>query len=418
MRSWVVFMLLAIVAWRCPAAEGPPRTGRELLAQFGIDLKPLVDGRPLTAEETGVLLRVLYRWGGPMPQGSEALPINTFSLLDVERLARHDAASLDFAQQSARLRGAFFAVRGQVVSIEPVRMTPAQSARFDFADYYRCRLVLAAQRPLVVYARQVPHAWRQGAQPNEPGGALGAYLKLLPGSEGPLLVAQRIAWYPHTPLGKLGMDAGLLDDLTDRRPLSHAEEEAFFQMLAAVRRAPPGELLRLADARLRATGETSSSVVPLFNRPQTQRGHLVALSGTARRAIKIFVDDAEIVARWGIDHYYEIGLFTGDSQDNPLVICVPELPPGMPPGEDYRYLEPIRVAGFFLKVWAYRSARMEQGKPVAQLAPLVIAQTPVWQPAPPRERNPITAILAAGLLLLGLCVAGWLLWHTNTSYSK
>jgi hypothetical protein len=339
------------------------------------------------------------------------LELNTFSPLEVERLARRNTAQLAFARQSERQRGEFFAVRGRVASIEPLRATPAEADRFDFAVYYRCRLELTSKQTVVIYAREVPQAWRRGATPNEPGGALGIYLKLLPGQDGPLLVARRIAWYPATPLGQLGMDAGLLDSVVDRRPLGREEQEAFYQMLAAVRRAPAGALLKVA-------GDADASVVPLFNRPQTQRGRLVALRGIARRAIKIFIDDAEVVARLGIDHYYEIGLFTGDSQDNPLVICVPELPPGMPPGEDFRYLEPIRVAGFFLKVWAYRSARLDQGKPVAQLAPLVIAQTPVWQPLPHRERNPITAVVSAGLLLVGLAVAGWIVWHTHQSYSR
>lgn len=395
----------------CPAA------GPELLQRFGIDLKPLADGRPLTADETAVLMRVLYRWGGVRAPGAEPYELNTLSPLDAEKAARRDAARLDFAKPSDGWRGDFFALRGRVVSVEPVRATREQAERFDIPEYYRCRLMLAADRPAVVYAREVPHAWRPGARPDQPGGALGVYLKTVPG-DGPLLVARRIAWYPDTPLGRLGMDAGLLDDVHDRRALGRGEQEAFYQMLAAVRRAPPGELMRLADAQLKAAGQTSSSVVPLFNAPQTVRGQLVGLTGTARRAIKIFIDDPEIVARLGVGHYYEIGLFTGDSQDNPLVICAPELPPGMPPGEDFRYLEEIRVAGFFLKVWAYRSARQEQGKPVAQLAPLVIAQTPVWLAPPPRERNRLTGAVSAGLAIGGLLLAAWMLWQMKASHSR
>jgi hypothetical protein len=388
-----------------------------LLDRFGIDLKPLADGRPLTADETNVLLRVLYRWGGARAPGAEPYQFNTFSPLDAEKAARHDASRLDFSNESQRVRGEFFALRGKVVAVEPVAVPRELVARFDFAEYYRCRLLLDGDRPMVVYVREVPQAWRRGARPGQPGGALAVYLKTAPG-DGPLWAARRIAWYPDTPLGRLGMDAGLLDDLQDRKPLRPAEQEAFYQMLAAVYRAPPGELLRLADAQLKAAGQTSTSVVPLFNAPHTARGQLVGLTGTARRAIKIYIDDPEIVARLGIDHYYEIGLFTGDSQDNPLVICTPELPPGMPPGEDFRYLEEIRVAGFFLKVWAYRSARQEEGKPVAQLAPLVIAQTPVWLAPAPRGRSPLTGAVSVGLALGGLLLAAWMLWQTKAIHSR
>jgi hypothetical protein len=401
--------------WAAPAS---PASGRELLGQFGIDTKPLADGRPLNAQETATLLRVLYRWGGHPAKGAESFEINTFSLLQAERVARRDAEKLDFARQSDRLRGEFFTFTGRVVSIEPVRCAPQLADRFDFTEYYRCRLMLPSNRPAVIYAREVPQAWRQGAKPGELGGALAVYLKLLPGDEGPLFAAQRIAWYPPTPLGELRMDVGLLDSLQDRKPLGRDEHEAFYQALAAVGRAPAGSLMRLADKQLQASGRAASSVVPLFNRPQAERGRLVVLRGTARRAIKIFIDDAEMVARLGVDHYYEIGLFTEDSQDNPLVVCVPELPPGMPPGEDFRYLEEIRVAGFFLKVWSYRSARMDQGKPLSQLAPLVMAQTPVWHAAPPPPRAPIPAVISAGLFLIGLFLAAWMVWQTKASYSR
>ena len=82
------------------------------------------------------------------------------------------------------------------------------------------------------------------------------------------------------------------------------ERECFYQMLAAVGRAKPGQLLREAeelldtasDERRRADDE-AFSVVPLFNDVPGQRGRLVVLSGVARRVERIRVEDPDIRRR-------------------------------------------------------------------------------------------------------------------------
>lgn len=387
-----------------PSQSAPPiATGRQLLEQFGIEpaqLDRLADGRPLTDEETQTLLRVLYRTGGRPEPGKEAFTIATLPLVEVERLSQPMA-------NPPAVRGDLYTLRGRITQVEPVALDAQTAERFGFGSYFRCRLTLDSLGPAVVYARDVPQAWRQGAKPDEPGGALGVYLKTLPDAQGPMFAASRLAWYPDTPLGRLGMDVGLLDDVQDRRALVPAENEAFYQMLAAVGRARPGELLRLAER------QPSYSVVPLFNAPWTQRARLIALEGIARRAVKIIIDDPDIVARIGLDHYYEIGLFTADSQDNPLIICTPTLAPGMPEGEDFRYTEQVRVAGFFYKVWTYRSAREEKGQRLFQMAPLVMAQTPVWLPSPAPPPGLARRGHSAYLLLAGIAVAAWLVWRFN-----
>jgi hypothetical protein len=86
------------------------------------------------------------------------------------------------------------------------------------------------------------------------------------------------------------------------------------------------------------------------------------------------VDDADIRERFGIDRYYEIALFTDDSQGNPLIFCVLELPSDMPTGEDIH--ERMRIAGFFLKSWAYpqgAAGKNAQGTK-QQLAPLILGR--------------------------------------------
>ena len=75
----------------------------------------------------------------------------------------------------------------------------------------------------------------------------------------------------------------------------------------------------------------------LFRDPASQRGRLVKLSGTARRVVRVPIDDPPIISRLGADHYFEIDLVAEGSQSNPLVFCTLDLPDGMPlSGPTYR----------------------------------------------------------------------------------
>jgi hypothetical protein len=203
-------------------------------------------------------------------------------------------------------------------------------------------------------------------------------------------------------------------------------------MLDAVARAQPGQLLReadeqlkQADVKLKRTDEQGSehySVVPLFMEPQGQRGRLVALSGRTRRVVRIGVEDPDIVARFGIDHYYEISLFTDDSQDNPVVFCVRELPHGMPTGDGPEYLEQVRVAGFFFKLWTYHLAPSGEVSEndrsrgaFRQPAPLLIGLQPVWYPQQPTPISPVAGAIAGGLFLLALLGVWLALWRSGRS---
>ncbi len=204
-----------------------------------------------------------------------------------------------------------------------------------------------------------------------------------------VFAAPRLAWYPDDLLGRLGMDVGLLGGAEDPKSSgldTPAEREAFYQMLAAVGRAAPAELQRAAEKDLSQTpkkwlwtnpqGERQYSVVPLFNDPATQRGRLVELSGTARRIEEIRVTDPDLVTRFGIDHYYQVSLFTDDSQGNPVTFCLRQLPEGMPYGNLPRYGEAVRIAGFFFTTWSYpiaKGAAREKGSdPIYRNGPRVL----------------------------------------------
>jgi len=400
------------------AKPGTISSPRELLELAGVgrgQLDRLADGTAWQKGEDEVLLKVLFRLG-------------RFRPAEIEGWARDDLPPAELARDPSAYRGELFRLRGRVVRAEVVRLPPERAERFELNEFYRCQFVLEnGAVPAVVFARTIPRAWATGEPIDERSGAFGMFLKA--GSEEagrrPIFAARRLAWYPPTRLGELGMDVGLFDDLRGGQPddsarhrrleelrLTKRNRECFYQMLAAVGRARPGELLEAAEQELRRTGAERFSVVPLFNEPAGQQGRLVLLSGTAREVIRIVVSDPDVVDRLGIDHYYQIALFTEDSQHNPLVFCVRELPDGMPTGGGPEFGEDITAAGFFFNTWAYRSRQpADASGPRWQLAPLLIGRQPVWHRVEKRAANPVAGAVAGGLFVLALLAVWLILWR-------
>ncbi len=335
---------------------------RELLRAYGIDesyFNQLIDGRPVNDEEKEVLLRLMYR-------------LRSFTMTDFVRWAEPELNLPEGLEDSAEYRGLLFQLRGRLTKVGICHIAPETAERFGFdaaGAYYRCELLLdEGRQPAVVFTRRVPKQWREGGSIDARAGAFGLLLKFAGEDEQrpvPVFLAPRIAWYPDTLLGNLGMDVGLLDTVRNRTDLTKQDREAFYQMLFAVGQAEPGRLIRDAREQLKNAGKNAVrtdrdgkrhySVVPLFNKPDTQRGRLVMLSGVAKRTLRIPVSDADVVERFGIRHYYELYVYTDDSQDNPVVFCVRKLPEGMPAGDGPDYSEYVEVAGFFFKTWAYDS---------------------------------------------------------------
>jgi hypothetical protein len=416
-----------------PAASSP----REMLRLHGLDdtyFQQLSDGRPLSDEENETLLRVMF-WS------------RDFSMLDLEHWASDELDLARLVEDPGASRGRMWRLAGRVTRVETLRLAPEAAERLELGQYYRCKLLLDdRQQPAVVFAASVPRQWPQGVTIDERTGAFGLFLKLSgsdPDRPLPVFVTRCLAWYPPTLLGNLGMDVALLDDAVDRAALGRArrleaqevaraarEREAFYALLVAAGRAEPGDLLRQAGEALAQAnkelkwtdrqGNQQFAVAPLFLQPQQQRGRLVVLSGRARRAVRIEVKDPDVLARFGVDHYYEISLFTADSGVNPLVFCVRELPPGMPTGDGPEYAEQLRVAGFFFKLWSYPIVSTDQpgqegrGRGQSrQPAPLLIGRQPVWYPREPSATSPLAGAIAGGLFVLALLAVWLALWRTG-----
>lgn len=388
-------------------AAAPASSPRELLELLGLAdwLDRAADGADFPPQGDELLWRSLYT-------------MRRLSLAEIDRWQRPEPVA-DLRASPEKFRGEIVGVTGTLVSFsrhEP----PAEAAeRFDLSEYYRCEIEVGPEHDrAIVYALRVPKQWQADAPVSQRVGVKGLFIMLggkdalAPADSGeetkdedpspPVFVARRIAWYPQTPLGDLDMDVGLFDEISTRTDMKPDDRECFYQLLAAVGRAGTQQLLRAVPKEGR-----DAEVLPLFNRPQSQQGRLVELTGTARRAVRVRVEDRDIIERFGIDHFYELQVFTSDSQDNPLTFCVRELPPGFP--EEERIIESVRIAGFFFKKWGFRSsAAAEPAKPGVvrkQLAPLLIGREPVWiRPVPADQR------FANGVFLVLFVVLTVVLW--------
>ena len=421
----VVAVAVAAVAGVALAQEAPedkPENPRQMFRALNVDdryFDRLADGKPLSADETETLLRVLFR-------------LRVFPLTDLERWALASDGLAEAVADPKKSRGEVFHLQGRVLNVEPV-IPPADAAqRYEVAKYFRCRVELDSSPELAdVYTENVPAQWQAGGAPDASVAAFGVFLKTAEKTgDGPRLVfaAPRLAWYPDSLLGELGMDFGLFDSVQDRKPVGAGDREAFYQMLAAVGRAAPGQLLEAAQERLPDSpdpwtdrqGEERYAVAPLFNDAAGERGQLVELLGTARRVERIVVSDADIVARFGIDHYYQVSLFTDDSEGNPLTFCLRELPKGMPYGVMPRYGETVRIAGFFFKTWSYAVPKMTDpalspGDPKThqQYSPLLIGDGLTWYPAPKASDNALSGVVVGGLFFVVMAILWLTAWNNR-----
>jgi len=407
-RHWI----LRIVALLCASSVTIPAKAQstsEMLRLLGVQdehLTAFIDGQPADEDETEPLLRMLNAAG-------------RFDTLRLHRGIRNDVTLEDLSAQPSTFRGEIVQLQGRLQKVQ-VEETPAELAtRFELPKYYRCEVLLEPSQLLAtVYAITVPHQWAEGAGDlDQPISFVGFFIKTASESEDdpqPVFVTRRLAWHPATTLGKLGMDVGLFDTVSDHSPIKASEREAFYQLLAAAGRAEIGQLDRLT--------QDDYSVEPLFNAPELQRGRLVGLSGVARRITKVVVDDPDIVERFGIDHYYEVGVFTDDSQGNPVIFCVRELPEGMPTGD--RISEAVRIPAFFLKTWTFETAQLNQkaaeqaaeGQPrqrLKQVAPLLIGKSLHWQTAPVAAPPGISGWVAGSLFLLALAGVWFGAWRRH-----
>ncbi len=385
----------------------PITNSREMLAERGLDaerLNRLMDGEPISDDERQTLWRMLVE-------------VRRLSFADLRIWAERKMSWVAWAREPATFRGQTIELRGRVKRVTIEKLPEALADRFDLAQYYRCEFLLGDEAdPAVIYTLKIPKAWKIDEPLDERSGARGVFLKLTASAPSPLtpvFVAQRAAWYPPTELGDLGMDVGLFDEVTNKERIAARDAECFYELLAAAKKASGKELRE-------RTGEKMFPVEPLYAHPEQQQGKLVALMGTARRAILVHENDPKILAAYGIDHFYEVEIFTADSQGNPITFNVLELPANMKRGE--HIYEDVWIAGFFLKTWTYRifppGAKVdEETRHRRQVAPLLISPSLFHIVREPPDQT--TELLKGSIftaMILGAAASVWWFYFSDRKF--
>ena len=279
---------------------------------------------------------------------------------------------------------------------------------------YRCTMVLSNSTTVNVFTPSVPLSWKLDIPMRERAAALSVYVKTHNSMS--VFASPAIEWYPDTWLGNLGFDVASFDQvpvsrIIDEELAKHDEEtnrlmfkfteadrEPFYGLLRTVSETPPGWLEEEAK-QLHA--ETPFGVTDLFNRPHETRGKPILLRGTAKRVVPTPVTDSEAKALFGIDHYYQIYLFTEQSQGNPIVVCVRSLPEGMPIGDADDFLEQITVAAVPYKLWIYETPTGPH------YAPVLVGSTPVWHPLPQGQRPLPESVKAFSFTVFFILILIW-----------
>ena len=157
-----------------------------------------------------------------------------------------------------------------------------------------------------------------------------------------------------------------------------------------------------------------SSVVPFFLRPEENIGQLLRLRGIVRRAVRVR-QDSKAQGDSASSDYYELDLFTADSQNLPVVCCVNQLPVAFPQGDSIR--EEVLIDGVFFKSWKYHSRKLtgpdgETNPQRQRYTPMILAQSPIWIQSAP-VRSGWWGLLAGGGFLCLLLLA-WLRFLSNS----
>jgi len=403
------------------------------LIDFGDSyLQMFLDGQPLEEGEQEAIIRALTRTRRLQPHR-------------LSRWLKLDTPWKELAENPAEHRLEIYLLTGKVEAVREVTVPKEAVESVGLASYYEVDATLdtpdgTTQATIVV--EDIPHPWKVTLNPEKnivgaPISCPGIFLKSL-GTDGDqqdfLFATPKISWHPNQPnndlgvtsdqvrLAEQGMDIGELSHIKDRAKFEGLEREPFYQMMAAVRNMP-------RDRQPTTSDQTVSQVLTdpkqgLMVAPQTYRAKFMRLTGLCRRITKIEVDDEDIQRRFGIRHYYELSVFVpianpivsqraGDestrkqfSNDYPVLVCVPELPPGLSVGDNLH--QSVAVTGPFFKLWAYRTPFMSQEDFTRrQISPLFIAASVEKYAAPsnPETNQFVLAMLVVLGVVVGLGIA-------------
>ena len=363
--------------------------------------------------------------------------------------------------------GEIVAIEGAIASSESIPLPAQLAAVLEFDSIVRIRLrpdglqnedLQGEQKsggeatlPTVVYTLRLPSEAAVGDRVRGVGvvvrpatsspGESNPPDRLLP----PIVATSDLAWFPVKPtrtgwamLSAAGFDLGLLSEVADRdrKPLMSEDADAFYSLLAAAQAINQGDL---------QTAPTPERVKPieLLKHSQQHFGEWIRIPVETVRVTRISLADASPSRRkqLGQDHYFQIDAI-GDlgnvqiqiqqpgSDGEPLVfedrfpisIATAELPAFLreemrrragPDAVVATVRVPIRVDGFFYRLWSYESNLSSRRGGGEQFGPLVIgARLSRRGPSGPDPAgvSVIGWVAAAGVLGGILLILIWSRW--------
>jgi len=212
-------------------------------------------------------------------------------------------------------------------------------------------------------------------------------------------------------LGRAGFDLGLWDSVAagQRRPLTPADNEPFYQLLRVSPELPAAESAQPLPIR------------DLIRQPQGHVGEPFRVQAVVKQVTRVPSDAGDRGTQLGVTHYFLLHAlvplprplrlkFDGErqieySQHFPVVIATRRLPAGLEVGDQGRQW--VAGQGVFFKLWSYQSQR-SQAAGVEQWAPLLVADD-LQVSRPPDTGNPPWPIGGLLLIPLGLSLL-FLLW--------
>ncbi|WP_047817411.1 hypothetical protein [Rhodopirellula islandica] len=232
-----------------------------------------------------------------------------------------------------------------------------------------------------------------------------------------IAVAGNLRWHPVQPeslgwqvLSELDVDISRLPEIVSlsRRPLMDADSQVFFSMIGAAHQAGSipisSEPLGPIASAMRASA-VEVSPTDLLKEPQKWIGQWIRIDVETVRWTRVSVELDARAQQVGSDHYYQIDamgdlgnvqlkIATEDGETvtmqnrYPVTLVTAELPAFLAEENalSRTISKPVRVEGFFYRLWSYESDFMAShgGK---QFAPLLIAGR--WGDRTPTSKDPI-----------------------------
>ena len=367
----------------------------------------------------------------------------------VYRLRRIDPAVLANVASTSTDAGAvgdMITAEGTITKIRRLKVPDRLQEFLDLTQLQEISLSSGESDSSIVITAGLPTA----AVPGDRIRSVGVALR----TEPTIVASGKVSWFPTKPpsvgwklLSDHGADVSLLAEIAQRnqKPLGSEDATAFYDVTAAA--AKIGEQLRENDAAVPAPDRVGS--VQLLRDPSKQAGRWIQIDVETVQITRVAVTDPAREKQLGRDHYFQIDAI-GSLPSNVVVVIKPEesedegeqseparfenrfpisivtrdLPPFLSDamagsaGEGAVVAEismPVRIDGFFFRLWSYETEYMRRLGGREQHGPLVMAARIVSMESSERDPVGVRVIgwIAAAAILTGLIAT--ILWTQVTS---